>query len=146
MAARRRSRRDDAVVGQPAPRPRGRRLARTLGLAGGGACVLGVLAVFVFPTRTFLDQRASTGDSQRRLDVLQEQNEVMEQRLAQLDDPTEIERLAREQYNLVLPGEEAYAILPAPPAPITLPHVWPFTGLAEKLDPAPPTTGATPAG
>lgn len=26
----------------------------------------------------------------------------------------EIERLAREQYNLVRPGEEAYAILPGP--------------------------------
>jgi cell division protein FtsB len=30
-----------------------------------------------------------------------------------------IERLAREQYNLVKPGEEAYAILPARPAPST---------------------------
>jgi cell division protein FtsB len=137
MAARRRPRRDDAVVGRPAPeRPRNRRLVRTLGLAGGGACVLGLLAVFVFPTRTFLDQRSSTDDAQHRLDVLREQNEVMQQRLGELDDPAEIERLAREQYNLVLPGEEAYAVLPAPLPPLDLPTIWPFG----SLQPAPVTT------
>jgi hypothetical protein len=139
-ARRRRPRRDDAVVGQEArttARPRGRRLARTLGLAGGGVCVLGVLAVFVFPTRTFLDQRASTGDTQRRLAVLREQNAVMEERLDQLDDPAEIERLAREQYNLVKPGEEAYAVLPAPLPPLDLPTIWPFGSLA-------PTPAAAP--
>ena len=120
----------------PTPRPRGRRLARTLGLAGGGVCVLGVLAVFVFPTRTFLDQRAATNDTRHRLEVLREQNETMEQRLTELDDDAEIERLAREQYNLVLPGEEAYAVLPAPLPPLQLPTIWPFG----SLQPDAPTT------
>lgn len=120
---------------QPTPnpagrvRPRLRRLARTVGLAGGGVCVVGVLAVFVFPTRTFLEQRETTSESRRRLDLIEEQNRVMEDRIAELDDPDEIERLAREQYNLVLPGEEAYAVLPPPLPPLELPTVWPFGSL-----------------
>ena len=106
-----------------------RRLARTLGVAGGGACILAVLAVFVFPTSAFLDQRAATNDTQARIDALREQNQVMEERIERLDDPEEIERLAREQYNLVLPGEEAYAVLPAPLPPLELPTIWPFGSL-----------------
>lgn len=138
MAARRRTRRDDDVVGQERPeRPRQRRVARTLGVAGGGVCVVGILAVFVFPTRTFLDQRAATSDAQERLAVLRAQNEVMEQRLAELEDPEVIEQLAREQYNLVLPGEEAYAVLPAPLPPLELPTIWPF-GSLQPSDPTQP--------
>jgi hypothetical protein len=141
MGARRRSRGQEAVVGRPRPARAGRtgrrRLARTIGVAGGGACVLGGLAVFVFPTRTFLDQRGATSDAQRRLDVLREHNEVMEERLAELDDPEVIERLAREQYNLVLPGEEAYAVLPAPLPPLDLPTIWPFGSLRPPEEPTP---------
>jgi hypothetical protein len=114
-----------------------RRLARTLGVAGGGACVVAALAVFVFPTRAFLDQRAATNDTQARIDALAEQNEVMEERIARLDDPEEIERLAREQYNLVLPGEEAYAVLPAPLPPLELPTIWPFGSLLPPEVPQP---------
>ena len=39
----------------------------------------------------------------------------------------EVERLAREQYNLVRPGEESYAILPPPPPKVELPQWWPFS-------------------
>ena len=44
------------------------------------------------------------------------------------------ERIARSQYGLVMPGEEAYAVLPAPEKPIELPEIWPF---GAPLDPAP---------
>jgi cell division protein FtsB len=108
--------------------------------------LIGLLFIGVYPTKTYLAQRASLGRAQHQLEVLRTENGKLDERVKALDTDAEIERLAREQYNLVLPGEEAYAILPAPPAPITLPHVWPFTGLAEKLDPAPPTTGVTPSG
>jgi cell division protein FtsB len=108
--------------------------------------LIGLLFIGVYPTKTYLAQRASLGRAQHQLEVLETENTRLDARVKALDTDAEIERRAREQYNLVLPGEEAYAILPAPPAPIALPKVWPFTGLAEKLDPAPPTTGATPAG
>jgi cell division protein FtsB len=76
--------------------------------------LVGVLFAGVFPTRTFLAQRASISRAERQLDVLGEQNAELEQRARELQSDSEIERLAREQYNLVKPGEEAYAILPPP--------------------------------
>ena len=103
-----------------------RRVGRVLGMVGGGACVVGVLAVGVFPTRIFIDQRASTAEASERLEVLRDQNEAYEARIERLQTDDEIERIAREQYNLVFPGEEAYAVLPAPLPPLDLPEVWPF--------------------
>jgi len=115
-------------------RSRRRRVGRLLGFVGGGACVVGALAVGVFPTRTYLDQRSDTAESQQRLDVLREQNEALADRIEALDTDAEIERLAREQYNLVLPGEEAYAVLPAPLPPLDLPEIWPFGPLVAPSD------------
>jgi cell division protein FtsB len=76
--------------------------------------LVAVLFVGVFPTRTYLAQRAATGAAHEQLEVLREQNELLEARARLLHDDAEIERLAREQYNLVRPGEEAYAVLPPP--------------------------------
>ena len=76
-----------------------------------------VLFAAVFPTRTYLAQRASISRAEEQLEVLREQNAALEERADQLRDDAEIERLAREQYNLVRPGEEAYALLPSPAAP-----------------------------
>ena len=78
---------------------------------------VGVLFVAVFPTRTWLAQRQDLDATQRRLAVLTAQNTELAARVERLNTDAEIERLAREQYNLVRPGEEAFAILPAPPAP-----------------------------
>ena len=103
-----------------------RRAGKALGVAGGGVALVAALAIGLFPTRTFLDQRADTRESEERLEVLRTQNEAYEDRIARLETDEEIERLAREQYNLVFPGEEAYAVLPAPLPPLDLPPVWPF--------------------
>ncbi|HEY9557604.1 MAG TPA: septum formation initiator family protein, partial [Acidimicrobiales bacterium] len=114
------------------------RAGRILGVVGGGACLAGVLAVGVFPTRIFLDQRAATSEAEQRLAVLREQNGAYEDRIERLQTDDEIERIAREQYNLVFPGEEAYAVLPAPLPPLDLPEVWPFGPLV-------PPSGVTDA-
>lgn len=103
-----------------------RRVGRALGVAGGGAAVVGALAIGLFPTQTFLEQRADTADAQERLDVLRAQNEAFEERIERLETDEEIERLAREQYNLAYPGEETYVVLPAPLPPLELPDLWPF--------------------
>ena len=58
--------------------------------------------------------------------MLRAQNDAYEERIERLQTDEEIERLAREQYNLVFPGEEAYAVLPAPLPELDLPAVWPF--------------------
>jgi cell division protein FtsB len=76
-----------------------------------------VLFAAVFPTRTYLAQRSSTNRAVEQLRVLGHQNDVLAERATQLHSDAEIEHLARERYNLVRPGEQAYAVLPPPAAP-----------------------------
>ena len=78
---------------------------------------VGVLFVAVFPTRTWLAQRQELVATGQKVAVLSAQNAEMAARVKRLNTDTEIERLARQDYNLVRPGEEAYAILPSPRAP-----------------------------
>ena len=90
---------------------------------------VGVLFVAVFPSRTFLAQRASLSRAEDQLAVLSEQNSILEERARLLRDDGEIERLAREEYHLVRPGEEAYVVLPSP---------------EPKPEPAPPADAPPP--
>ena len=99
--------------------------------------IVGALFIGGYPARTFLAQRSELHRAQRQLDVLQAENAKLEQAAADLNTDSKIETLARERYNLVRPGEEAFAILPAPPPAIAVPPVWPFTKLASKLAPPP---------
>ena len=80
-----------------------------------------LLFVGVFPTRTWMKQQQSISKAEEQLRVLEEQNVLLEERIAALHDDAEIERLAREQYNLVRPGEEAYAVLPPAGSPDAAP-------------------------
>ena len=91
--------------------------------AGAAAGILvAVLALFVFPTRTYLDQRHQLAVASQRLQVLDAQNAQLSQQVDKLHTDAEIERIAREQYHLVMPGEKAFAVLPAPaPTTTTLP-------------------------
>jgi cell division protein FtsB len=68
----------------------------------------------VFPTRTYLAQRRAIHAATERLDLFQEQNGRLQAEADRLQSDQEIERIARERYNLVKPGEEAYAIVPVP--------------------------------
>ena len=88
----------------------------------------------VFPIRTWLDQRATITERQAELAQIEAANEALQARVVALGTDTEIERIARADHNLVRPGEEAYAVLPAAPPPVRLPLAWPFTELAEALD------------
>ncbi|MDQ1436588.1 MAG: hypothetical protein QOK43_217 [Acidimicrobiaceae bacterium] len=76
--------------------------------------LVGMLFLFVFPSRTYLAQRQGLHSARQRVAVLSKENAQLTARVQRLNTDGEIERLAREQYNLVKPGEEAYAILPAP--------------------------------
>ncbi len=67
--------------------------------------IVGVLFIGVYPVRTYLAQRASLHRAERQIDVLKTQNDNLGQQTQQLNTDSEIERLAREQYNLVRPGE-----------------------------------------
>jgi cell division protein FtsB len=76
--------------------------------------VVGLLFAFVYPTRTFLDQRESTGKARAQLELLQAENARLDREAKKLSTDSEIEQLAREKYGLVRPGERPYVILPAP--------------------------------
>ena len=118
-------------------RGRARRAVGSSGSAVGGAALVRRCSPFaVFPTSTYLDQRADTAEAEERLDGAA-RPERRPTRSASSGSQTaeEIERLAREQYNLVFPGEEAYAVLPAPLPELDLPTVWPF-GPMRPADPA----------
>ncbi|GAC1316015.1 MAG: hypothetical protein NVSMB16_12970 [Acidimicrobiales bacterium] len=80
----------------------------------GAGAIAAVLLVFVFPTRTYLDQRRQLALASQRLQTLHTQNAELDGRVAKLQSSAEIERIARERYHLVRPGEQAFAILPAP--------------------------------
>jgi cell division protein FtsL len=80
----------------------------------GSVVIVAMLFLFVFPTRTWFQQRDEIAAAEKRLQVLDEQNQRLSARVNQLQTDAEVERIAREQYQLVRPGEEAFAILPAP--------------------------------
>ena len=67
-----------------------------------------------FPLRTYVEQRASLAHARQTVVRLASDNRALHAQAAQLQTPAEIERLARERYGLVRPGQEEYAILPAP--------------------------------
>ena len=73
---------------------------------------VGVLLLGSFPTRAYLDQVHQRQQLARRAALLTGQNEALVEQARRLESDEAVERLARERYQLVRPGEEAYAILP----------------------------------
>lgn len=107
-----------------------RRLWPLLGVAALVVLVAGGL----FPTRAYLHQREAIAAEEEKVEVLAAENSRLASRVRRLGTDAEIERLAREQYNLVRPGEEAYAILPGPADP-----------QPERLAPIPPPSRTDPS-
>jgi cell division protein FtsB len=86
-------------------------------LLASAVALVGLLFLFVFPTSTWLNQRRDRREVEAQLSRLTRQNRELEERVRRLHTDAEIERLAREYYNLVRPGDQAFAILPARPVP-----------------------------
>jgi len=104
--------------------PRARRI---LFVALFAVTVLAVLVIGVFPTQQYLAQRAETARRRAALEQLQAENATLQEQIAALETDEEIERIARSEYNLVMPGEETYAVLPPPDSGAArVPSVWPF--------------------
>lgn len=85
-----------------------------------GLVTVGVLLFTVFPTRTYLQQRQDIRTAEQQLKLLKKANTDLTARANKLQTPEEVERIAREQYNMVKPGEQAFGLLPsAQPAETT---------------------------
>ena len=114
-------------------RRRWRTVARTAAWASAIVAVAVVLLVFVFPTRTYLSQRHQLAGTAAELQLLTRQNAQLSSQVAQLQTDAEIERLAREEYHLVRPGERAFAILPTPTPPTTAAPVRPAAAPSRSI-------------
>jgi cell division protein FtsL len=85
-----------------------------------GLALVGLLFVFVYPTRTYLQQRNQISAAEHHLAQLQRDTARLESQSRQLQTNAAVERIAREQYGLVRPGETPYVIVPTAP-PVTTP-------------------------
>ncbi len=109
---------------RPGPKPNKnkkpkRRRALVTGSAGRsrlvllGAVVVSAVVLFAwFPAGSLLSQRTNLADSEAQLVALHRQDAALAQEKKNLSDASEIGRIAREQYQLVSPGQQAYEVLP----------------------------------
>jgi cell division protein FtsB len=73
------------------------------------------LAVFVFgvfPTGSYVEQRSELDRAVDELEQLEGDNDLLQRRVVRLESDEEIERVARQEFDMVLPDEESYLILP----------------------------------
>lgn len=99
--------------------------AAVLRLAIATLVLVAALFVFVFPTSALLDQRRALRSAEHRLAVLRDQNRKLADESRRLLSPAEIERAARERFEMVQPGEQAWALVPQPPPAATTPSTAP---------------------
>jgi len=64
----------------------------------------------IFPFRQMIAQQRQVDQTQAHLDALVEGNLLLEGEIAGLESSAGVERLAREQYGFVRPGETAYSL------------------------------------
>jgi cell division protein FtsL len=83
--------------------------------------VVAILFLFVFPTRSYLAQRRQVAAAANDVATLKAQNAALEQQAQKLQTPEEIERRAREQFNMGYPGEQQFRVFPAPETTTTVP-------------------------
>ena len=81
--------------------------------------VVGLLFVVVFPVSAWLDQRSMLDQSERRLQTLERERMRLDRRAALITTPAEVEKIARERFGMVRPGEQAYAAVPGTSATTT---------------------------
>lgn len=93
-----------------------RRAVRLLLVA---VAVAAILLLFILPGRTFLSQAHSLAATQRQVNDLTAENAKLRAEARDLQSNAEIEQIAREEYGLVMPGEKAYAVIPAAPTTTT---------------------------
>jgi cell division protein FtsB len=100
-----------------AARTRSRQVRRTRFLLVGAFVMSAGILVAWFPAGALYNQRASLAGAHSELQQLQEQDAALSKEKKDLSSGAEISRIAREQYQLVSPGQQAYEVLPKSGAP-----------------------------
>jgi len=79
------------------------------------AVLVGVVVLAgIFPFRQILAGNREVSAAEDKLDAIVEETAVLEARIRALQTPEEVERLAREQFGLVMPGEIGYVVVTPP--------------------------------
>ena len=109
------------------------RILRSKGLRRvAGIVVAGVFASLVFtlgymPVRDFFGQRAVLAQKESEFETLADANEQLQTEVNRLQTPEGVRNAARDQLNMVFPGEKRVHLLPGPARPTDLPQQWPYT-------------------
>ena len=90
-----------------------------------------VAALFVLPVKAWLRQRDDIAVKEKELAALDHANAQLSDEVGRLQTPEGIEEAAREEIGYVQRGEIRLTMLPAPPAPITMPSGWPYDTVAQ---------------
>ncbi|HEX3334209.1 MAG TPA: septum formation initiator family protein [Acidimicrobiales bacterium] len=105
-----------------------------------GAVVLAAVIMFAwFPASSLLSQRSNLAGTAAGLASLHTQDRALAQEKKSLSDTGEIGRIAREQYQLVSPGQQAYEVLPPSGAAAT---GTPYSGDPGSRGPVTPAASA----
>lgn len=89
-----------------------------------GLCLLvlaGALYLFVYPARTYLEQRHEIASAERTLSVLNGENSKLSAQVVRFHQASYIEQVARTEYGFVMPGQQAYTVLPPTHEPASRP-------------------------
>jgi cell division protein FtsB len=79
---------------------------------------LAIVLAGVFPFRQLIAQQRLVDNTEAKLGALIAENEALQAEIDAVASPAQLERIAREQYGLVRPGETSYVVeLDGGPAP-----------------------------
>ena len=91
-----------------------------LGLTPRGAVLLLALfalaATAVYPLRQYVSQQDRIGRLEAKQQALAAENARLETERKRLQDPAYVQQLAKRDYHVVAPGEEAWVVTGTPPA------------------------------
>jgi len=79
-----------------------------------GLIAVVVVLAGIFPFRQIIASNRAVDTAEEKLAAIREETAVLEARIAALQTPEEVERLAREQFGLVHPGEIGYVVVTPP--------------------------------
>jgi cell division protein FtsB len=74
---------------------------------------IAVVFLFVLPTRTYLGQHNAIDQASSQISTLKQENQALEHQAADLQNPSELSRIARLDYGMVKPGQPATVVLPS---------------------------------
>jgi cell division protein FtsB len=106
------------TLSPPQPQQRTRRMKRRRSSLGTAAFIvllvaLGLVATGVLPVRDFLERENAVNEANVQLAEVTAANALLSEDVNALYSEEEVERIAREQYGFVQPGEVGYvAVLP----------------------------------